>query len=61
MKSNRMITFGLVVLCFIACIIVSIIVLTQISKNEASKEVPKNEIIIYGDYKCPYCKKLKKE
>lgn len=24
--------------------------------NQESK--PKNEIIIYGDYKCPYCKKL---
>lgn len=61
MKSKRMITFGLVVLVFIACVIVSIIVLTQIYKNEASKEVPKNEIIIYGDYKCPYCKKVEEK
>lgn len=37
-------------------IIIGIFVLSACNQENKSK----NEIIIYGDYKCPYCKKLEK-
>ena len=38
--------------------IISLLLLSACSQN--FKQTPKNNITIYGDYKCPYCKKVEK-